>query len=123
AVYQLQALEASLRRVSTQLELRRVTRELQPLQQERHWYEAQLRSFNAELALRNADLGEQVLQDVLTGLANRRALGAALERAIAEGGRYCLALLDIHHFKAVNDTHGHVAGDEVPVAGLRSPDD
>ncbi|WP_298577111.1 sensor domain-containing diguanylate cyclase [uncultured Luteimonas sp.] len=120
AVYQLQALEALSRQVSAQLELRRVTRELQLQLQERHWYEAQLRSLNAELALRNADLGEQVLQDALTGLANRRALGAALERAIADGGRYCLALLDIDHFKAVNDTHGHVAGDEVLVAVARA---
>ena len=116
AVYQLQALEALSRQVSAQFELRRVTAELQLQLEERGWYEARLRSLNAELALRNAALDEQVRTDTLTGLANRRALGAALARALAGGGHWCLALLDIDHFKAINDTHGHVAGDEVLVA-------
>lgn len=120
AVYQLQALEALSRQVSAQMELRRVTRELQLQLGERGWYEAQLRDLNAELTLRNAHLDEQVRRDALTGLANRRALGAALEEALAEGRPCCLALLDIDHFKAVNDTHGHVAGDEVLVAVARA---
>ena len=116
AVYQLQALEALSRQVSAQFELRRVTAELQLQLAERGWYEERLRSLNAELALRNAALDEQVRTDPLTRLANRRALGAALARALSGGGRWCLALLDIDHFKAINDTHGHVVGDEVLVA-------
>ncbi|MFL1464157.1 diguanylate cyclase domain-containing protein [Roseococcus sp. DSY-14] len=48
--------------------------------------------------------------DPLTGLANRRAFDAALAAAVAEGGAVLL-LLDVDHFKAVNDRHGHATGD------------
>lgn len=55
--------------------------------------------------------------DGLTGLANRRAFDRELEQmlvAYRKGGRsFVLALIDIDHFKAVNDTHGHQAGDRV----------
>lgn len=115
AVYQLEALDALSRQVMAQIELRRVTRDLQLQLEERRWYEAELRRLNAELELRNADLGEQARLDALTGLANRRALGTALDQALADGGDFCLALLDIDHFKKINDTHGHVAGDAVLV--------
>ena len=50
--------------------------------------------------------------DALTGLPNRRAFLNLVEgRPGGEGG--CIALLDIDHFKQVNDTHGHATGDEV----------
>ncbi len=56
-------------------------------------------------------------RDALTGLANRRAFELALGREIdrvARSGEPALLLgLDIDHFKRVNDTHGHNAGDEV----------
>ena len=55
--------------------------------------------------------------DFLTGLPNRRAFEAELQRNYAEakaaGEPLCLAFCDIDHFKAVNDTHGHDAGDRV----------
>jgi diguanylate cyclase len=55
--------------------------------------------------------------DFLTGLPNRRAFEAELQRNFAEakaaGEALCLAFCDIDHFKAVNDTHGHDAGDRV----------
>lgn len=55
--------------------------------------------------------------DFLTGLPNRRAFEAELERnfteARAAGEPLCIAFCDIDHFKAVNDTHGHDAGDRV----------
>ncbi len=55
--------------------------------------------------------------DALTGVANRRSLIAALERDVARAVRtrepYALMMLDIDHFKAVNDTRGHLAGDQV----------
>jgi two-component system, cell cycle response regulator len=57
------------------------------------------------------------LKDPLTGLANRRHFHAALDRCIdmvARSGEPALLLmLDIDHFKKVNDTHGHHAGDLV----------
>jgi len=56
-------------------------------------------------------------RDALTGLANRRAFELALAREadrVARSGEPALLLvLDIDHFKRVNDTHGHGAGDEV----------
>jgi two-component system cell cycle response regulator len=59
---------------------------------------------------------EQAFTDHLTGLANRRRFERQLEREVGRTLRYgrpfCLLLLDIDHFKQVNDTHGHEAGDE-----------
>jgi len=58
-----------------------------------------------------------LLVDGLTGVPNRRALETALhveaERMKRTGTPFCVALLDIDHFKRVNDEHGHGAGDEV----------
>jgi diguanylate cyclase (GGDEF)-like protein len=55
--------------------------------------------------------------DGLTGLSNRRHLIEALDAEVARQGRtrlpYCLVLIDLDHFKRVNDTHGHLQGDEV----------
>ena len=49
-------------------------------------------------------------RDELTGLLGRRALGERLNRL---GRRYCIAMLDVDHFKKFNDKHGHDVGDEV----------
>lgn len=55
--------------------------------------------------------------DPLTGLHNRQVMMAVLERererAVRTGAKCCIVLADIDHFKSVNDTHGHVAGDFV----------
>jgi diguanylate cyclase (GGDEF)-like protein/PAS domain S-box-containing protein len=55
--------------------------------------------------------------DTLTGLPNRLDFDATLEQEIARSGRYnrplCMAIGDIDHFKLVNDTFGHPAGDVV----------
>src|SRR5918911_207570 len=60
---------------------------------------------------------EAAFTDHLTGLANRRRFERQLGREVGRTQRYgrpfCLLVLDIDHFKAVNDTHGHDAGDEV----------
>ncbi|GAA0240588.1 diguanylate cyclase [Cryptosporangium japonicum] len=64
-----------------------------------------------------AELAEQAVRDPLTGLHNRRYLADALaERA---GERICVALVDIDHFKHVNDTWGHAVGDDVLVGVAR----
>lgn len=56
-------------------------------------------------------------RDPLTGLPNRRALGEMLPRELARSRRsrspLCVAIVDIDHFKAYNDSYGHLAGDEV----------
>lgn len=62
-------------------------------------------------------LCELSLKDPLTGLSNRRHFRAVLDRSIEvvarSGESVLLLLLDIDHFKNINDTHGHLAGDQV----------
>ncbi|MCW2614300.1 MAG: diguanylate cyclase [Frankiales bacterium] len=73
------------------------------------------------LALRNAWLLEQVQRlaatDGLTKIANRRTFESTLEREVARatrsGDHVSLVMIDIDHFKLLNDDHGHPAGDEV----------
>lgn len=112
---QVKALQALSRQVAALLELRRIARELKLQLDDRAWFEQTLHAFNESLKLENADLTRQLRMDPLTGLANRRALADALEQALAGTAALCVALADIDHFKAVNDTHGHAVGDEVLV--------
>lgn len=58
-------------------------------------------------------LNLQAQTDPLTGLLNRRALGEALEVMAGRGQAFAVIALDVDHFKAINDTHGHDVGDEV----------
>ncbi|MGI2185890.1 GGDEF domain-containing protein [Shewanella oncorhynchi] len=59
--------------------------------------------------------------DVLTGLANRRKAEAVLENALstANGSDLCLLMCDVDYFKAINDTFGHLCGDDVLVQVAR----
>jgi diguanylate cyclase len=82
--------------------------------------EAELRHSEEEAASlrRNLDRARRDASvDFLTGLPNRRAFEAQLERHYAEaeaaGEPLCVAFCDIDHFKAVNDIHGHEAGDRI----------
>jgi len=79
-----------------------------------HYFSAQnyrLR-YESELALKAASF-----TDHLTGVSNRRHFMPLLKQEIIRGNRYkhpvCLLMLDIDHFKNVNDTHGHLTGDLV----------
>lgn len=75
----------------------------------------------ASLSLENSVLFTQVqetaLRDNLTGLWTHRAFDDQLEAAILEASRYgqplSIILTDVDHFKSVNDTHGHQAGDAI----------
>jgi diguanylate cyclase (GGDEF)-like protein len=62
-------------------------------------------------------LASMVLTDPLTNCLNRRGLDQAIAREIARSGRtgseLSLLAIDIDHFKVINDTHGHLAGDIV----------
>ena len=76
-------------------------------------------SFAAAIALKNAELVERLhsaaTTDDLTGLLNRRALEERLEAEISRSQRHqiktSIVLLDVDHFKLINDTLGHAAGD------------
>jgi diguanylate cyclase (GGDEF)-like protein len=75
----------------------------------------------AAIAIENARLYEQAHQlsitDMLTGLYNRRHFFDLAEAELARGCRYghqaAAIMVDVDHFKEVNDTHGHVVGDAV----------
>ncbi|HYN21002.1 MAG TPA: diguanylate cyclase [Thermoanaerobaculia bacterium] len=75
----------------------------------------ELQRANDELEVANERLEELSLQDALTGLANRRRLQQVLEdewaRAQRSGSSVAFALLDLDHFKLLNDTRGHREGD------------
>ncbi|MCU1312669.1 MAG: hypothetical protein JWM54_426, partial [Acidobacteriaceae bacterium] len=68
------------------------------------------------LRLLNSQLHEQSLIDSLTGVANRRRFEQVLEvewnRAMRSGWPISLIMMDIDHFKALNDRYGHLRGDE-----------
>jgi diguanylate cyclase (GGDEF)-like protein len=68
---------------------------------------------------RAAEFAAAAERDALTGLGNRRHLerrvAELLPRALAEGAPLALAVLDIDHFKLVNDRQGHLTGDQVLV--------
>jgi diguanylate cyclase (GGDEF)-like protein len=63
------------------------------------------------------EVGRLARTDALTGVANRRAwddeLPLELARSARSGQPLCVALLDLDHFKAYNDRHGHQAGDRL----------
>ncbi|MEZ0493211.1 diguanylate cyclase [Kineococcus sp. TBRC 1896] len=82
-----------------------------------------LRAQVATIERLRADLVEEASRDPLTGLRNRRRfvddLAARLTTAAEVGRPLSLVLLDVDHFKAINDTHGHAVGDDVLVEVAR----
>ncbi|WP_093139727.1 ligand-binding sensor domain-containing diguanylate cyclase [Pseudoxanthomonas sp. GM95] len=70
-----------------------------------------------QLLLQSEAFERQAREDVLTGLPNRRALDERLEQEIARARRggqpLCMAMLDVDHFKKVNDQYSHGVGDVV----------
>ena len=77
----------------------------------------QLKRRHDELRQENLKLDSASRTDVLTGLANRRKLEADIDALTGMARRhdqpFSIALVDVDHFKAVNDTYGHNVGDEV----------
>ena len=79
--------------------------------------EGKLRAMTATLSARSQTLEHAALTDGLTGMQNRRYFDDALKEYLEEFRRIekpvGLMILDLDHFKQVNDTHGHDVGDEV----------
>ncbi len=74
---------------------------------------ADLREHNADLARSVQDISRLARTDGLTGLLNRRAIEEAFADMQNQGQRCVLVMIDLDHFKAVNDTHSHAVGDAV----------
>ncbi len=80
------------------------------------WLWRQTRRANQQLAQVNAQLLVQSERDPLTGLANRRRMAQVMAERHSDGRWHgCLMLVDLDHFKRINDQHGHAAGDTVLV--------
>ncbi len=75
----------------------------------------QIRHAQSSLTAMNQRLTNLASEDGLTGLSNRRAYDTALHRAFAQSQRsgtpLSLLIIDVDHFKAYNDSYGHLAGD------------
>jgi diguanylate cyclase (GGDEF)-like protein len=76
-----------------------------------------LRRQKSDLAHAVARIQELATRDELTGLPNRRHMLDLMEqehrRCVRSGHTFCLAVIDVDHFKQINDRQGHAAGDEV----------
>jgi len=121
------ASKARYQAAALQTELLRMQRERDEIDDRRRATErarAQLEAANQLLAQKvlevqglQEELKQQAVRDVLTGLFNRRHLNHVLPTLLAQADRdtrpLSVAIIDLDHFKAVNDQHGHLAGDEV----------
>ena len=73
----------------------------------------QLREQVTVYQTRLEEADEAVSRDALTGVSSRLYLECQMERRIESGASFCVAMLDIDEFKAVNDVNGHLVGDEL----------
>ncbi|GAB6040942.1 diguanylate cyclase [Endothiovibrio diazotrophicus] len=109
--------EILLAKLRVFLEMDRQTRELRRLNRELQETVNELAAAKAVIESQNALLREQAIHDSLTGAYNRGHLDNALllERRIADesGHPLSLLLMDLDHFKRINDNHGHLFGDRV----------
>jgi diguanylate cyclase (GGDEF)-like protein len=120
-----QASRARYQAASLQTELRRLQQNLDEMEARRLATErarAELEAINQQLSQKinevqtlQTELEQQATRDFLTGLFNRRHLNDVLPQMLAlaqrDGQALAVAIIDLDHFKMVNDRHGHVAGD------------
>jgi predicted signal transduction protein with EAL and GGDEF domain len=74
-------------------------------------------SMEKMISAQTSVLREMAVHDELTGLYNRHYLGEFLEKEYAiasrHGRTFSVAIMDLDHFKSINDEHGHLFGDQV----------
>jgi diguanylate cyclase len=120
----LESCTSRLKSVDDVRDIRNVVRELlsdtQHMSQSNHDVTASLKAHSAEIDKLRAELDrvrQEAIRDPLTGLANRRSfddqLAASLDQALQQLKSICLLMIDIDHFKQINDEHGHRIGDKV----------
>ena len=109
-------LQAVFAQDKSYLEPKQQTVETKALESQVHNRTLELETALLELSSAHETLKELNTVDVMTGIKNRAFFDTAFEqewrRAIRQGHPMSLMLLDVDHFKQVNDTHGHLIGDE-----------
>ncbi|WP_295993105.1 sensor domain-containing diguanylate cyclase [Rugamonas sp.] len=109
------------------LALRGRRQSMAALHDERTQLEARVVQRTLELMVANTQLEHQATTDPLTGIGNRRKMteqiGKELERGRRSRRPLALLMIDIDHFKRINDTHGHEVGDRAIVAVARAVTD
>jgi diguanylate cyclase len=115
-----EALTPTLTEADVEAIVARIRQEIQRLESSSSTFKAQLKQATREidqLKSKMAQYRQEALKDPLTQIANRRGFEEALLRAMqaanATGDSLCLIMCDIDHFKKINDTHGHLVGDNV----------
>jgi two-component system cell cycle response regulator len=85
---------------------------------------ARTKELREELVAQGARLESLLREDALTGLSNRRAVLTQLTGMVSAARRHghplSIAILDLDHFKRINDSHGHKVGDDVLVAAAHA---
>jgi len=101
-------------------EVRKVADDTRSMERVHHLLESNMTKMMSEMETMRRELEqvkEEVMTDALTGISNRKAFDSALENIIEAAQKqrapFCILLADIDHFKAFNDTFGHLVGDKV----------
>ena len=119
--------------VSVAIENAMYVQELSEAQEHAEAYREKLEALNTRLKRTNAELQRLAVHDPLTGLPNRTLILDRLQQAMHESHRHeqpmALIMIDLDHFKEVNDTLGHSTGDSLLISvgqnlamALRAPD-
>jgi len=74
---------------------------------------SRLQSEVATYQMRLQEAEKEASRDALTGLDNRRGIERRMDDCMAQNRPFSVIIFDLNHFKRINDTHGHLAGDEI----------